>query len=66
MKCQMESFAISSEPFGNAVSYTTCRTHNWALGSIPVGPDTQCPIGQIEDACDAAIARIDAAVQRLK
>jgi hypothetical protein len=66
MKCQLESFFVSSDgrAFGASHAVTMCRTHNWALGQLPVTVDTQCPIGQIEDAVDAAIKRIEEATSR--
>ena len=61
MKCELESYMICSEPFGEAKTQTMCRTHNWPLDSLPVSTNTLCPIGRIEQATEEAIEKIRAA-----
>lgn len=55
MKCDLMSCVISDGATGRAV--TVCRTHNW---NFPIGGVIQerCPLGQIEQATEDAIARI--------
>lgn len=70
MKCEyiLESSTPTqfpwSPPHGQALGVrAVCRTHNfrWPDGGPPVSNATQCPIGQIEDATERALAQIAAA-----
>ena len=59
MKCVIESYAVSVEPYGSAKTMSMCRTHNWALDlSYPINTEYLCPIGRIEEARDAALEAI--------
>jgi hypothetical protein len=58
MKCSIKSFVIAAHPFGQGEATSICETHHWQFGNLPVGPDTVCPIGRIEEARDNAIEEI--------
>lgn len=67
MKCEyitetttMTQFPWSSPLAGPNPVAVRCRTHNfmWPGGGPPVTNATQCPIGQIEDATEKALAQI--------
>jgi hypothetical protein len=57
MRCSIKSFVITTQ-FGQGEAASICETHHWQFGNIPVGPDTVCPIGHIEEARDNAIEKI--------
>ena len=61
MKCQFMSYALSTEPFGEAKARTQCMTHNWPM-EYPISTETMCPIGRIEEARDQALVSIAAAL----
>jgi len=58
MKCNIQSFMLNKTPFGMAEATSICHTHHWQFGNLPVGHDTVCPIGRIEEARDNAIEEI--------
>jgi len=59
MKCHIGSVtALHPKYSGVTEARSFCFTHNWTFGEVPVGMDTTCPIGRIEEARDAAIAAI--------
>ena len=61
--CKLRSFMVPDGPYYSngscgAKPVTMCDTHNWTFE----GPaQLRCPIGRIEEAAEAAIARIRAA-----
>jgi hypothetical protein len=58
--CRWEA-TVTIEPFGSGRTTVRCATHNFAMPwSVPEGTRF-CPIGQIEEARDEAIAAIEAA-----
>ena len=71
MKCEWHLETVTTTQFpwfpaaaGSVGVRVVCRTHNfrWPDGAAPITESaTQCPIGQIEDAADAALAKIAAA-----
>lgn len=66
MKCQVESYAVSSSqsPLGPALAVTRCRTHNFDMTGTIMTDGTMCPLGRIEDATEKALAAIKAAQER--
>ena len=58
MRCNIKSFVIATQPYGQAGAASICETHHWQFGNLPVGKDTVCPIGMIEEARDNAIEEI--------
>ena len=52
MKCKLDHFRLKP----NAVELVSrCSTHDWDFGQRP---QSQCPIGRIEEAADKAIEKI--------
>ena len=71
-KCKVVSFvATVPDAFGNFTTAMTartvsqCQSHGWSFPvGHPIGEGTMCPIGQIEEATEKALARIAAAQQK--
>lgn len=63
VKCEIVSWTQPEDVrsvFSRAVSMSQCRTHQWPLGQLPVGPATLCPLGRIEQATEEGLAKIEA------
>jgi len=59
-KCSVMATVVSSQNPNDTGRYAAvCQTHNWTFfdGQI-TSSDSVCPIGQIEDAVDAGVAKI--------
>ena len=69
--CYIEAtVARMPDAFGNLTTHSpartvaNCRSHGWAFPvGHPIGTGTMCPIGQIEEATEKALARIAAATR---
>ncbi len=63
-QCKTVSYTVPSfDPrygFGNSAAVTVCVTHQMQMSVH----ESRCPIGRIEDAAEAAIARIDEHVRQ--
>lgn len=70
MRCKIEWYSVQEGPpyYVNAPmrDVSRCATHQWhdmpaITQNLPGGQTGLCPIGRIEEATDAALARIAAA-----
>ena len=69
--CYIEAYTTNTpDAYGNLTvaspvrTVASCRSHGWAFPvGHPIGAGTICPIGQIEEATEKALARIAAATR---
>lgn len=57
-KCMLQYYVTHLNSWESSEAACRCMTHDWDFGPVSMSATDLCPIGRIEEARDAAIARI--------